>query len=163
MLNVNTSLSLAAWWKFNFNTTAGRMKINTKNNKDVQSTELYTARFNVINQFSLPDNWMAELTAMYQGKQLNGQQTTDPRFTSTAAVQKKIWKNKATVRLLFEDMFYTWIQKGIIVIPGEAYSTREMRSDSRRVGISFHTVSETKRIRARSGRIPIRMNRKKDA
>ncbi len=137
MLNVNTSLSLAGWWKFNFNTTAGRMKINTKNNKDVQSTELYTARFNVINQFSFPDNWLAELTAMYLGKQLNGQQTTDPRFMSTAAIQKKIWKNKATVRLVLDDMFYSWIQKEIIVIPGEAYSTREMRSDSRRVGISF--------------------------
>ncbi|HTE07400.1 MAG TPA: outer membrane beta-barrel protein, partial [Flavitalea sp.] len=97
MLNINASLSFTSWWKFNFNTTAGRMKINTKNNKDVQSTQLYTARFNLINQFSLPDNWLAELTAMYQGKQLNGQQTTDPRFTSTAAVQKKIWKNKATV------------------------------------------------------------------
>ena len=137
MLNINASLSLAGWWKFNLNTTAGRMKINTKNNKDVQSAELYTARFNVINQFSFPDNWMAELTAMYQGKELNGQQTRSPKFMSSAAVQKKFWKNKATLRLLFEDMFYTWIQKEIIVIPGEAYSTREIRSDSRRVGISF--------------------------
>ncbi|HTE08652.1 MAG TPA: outer membrane beta-barrel protein, partial [Flavitalea sp.] len=69
--------------------------------------------------------------------ELNGQQTRSPKFMSSAAVQKKFWKNKATLRLLFEDMFYTWIQKEIIVIPGEAYSTREMRSDSRRVGISF--------------------------
>ncbi len=137
MLNINTSLSLTGWWKFNFNATGGRMKINTKNSEDVQSAELYTVRFNAINQFSLPNNWMTELTARYQGKEINGQQTRSPIFMTTAVVQKKFWKNKATLRLLFEDMLYSWVQKEVMIIPGEVYSTRENRSDSRRIGISF--------------------------
>jgi hypothetical protein len=54
-----------------------------------------------------------------------------------AAIQKKIWKGKGTVKLSIQDMFYTRLNYGIINNLQNATGKYYNRGDTRVLGINF--------------------------
>lgn len=89
------------------------------------------------NQFQINDTWSAELSGNYQTKVYSAQFVLIPVGSVRMGVAKKILKNKATVKLNLNDVFYTNQPGGNI--KGLYNSTANWHSylDSRVMSISF--------------------------
>lgn len=62
---------------------------------------------------------------------------TSGMIRANAGVQKKIWKDKGSIRLSADDIFHSWIyhNKSIALKQAQFFQTSE--SDTQRIGIAF--------------------------
>lgn len=67
-----------------------------------------------VNQFQISDTWSAELAGSYQTSIPTAQFVTTPVGGMRAALAKKLWKKKATIKLSLSDMLYTFQPGGDI-------------------------------------------------
>jgi hypothetical protein len=102
-------------------------------NLDVQATTLLV---NVNNQFSLAHGWSGELSGFYRTKGVEGQVVVYPLGQGTAAISKKIMKDKASLKLAVRDFLYTNKPHGYIDFQ-ETDATFNNRRDSRQVAMTF--------------------------
>ncbi|MHC2992281.1 hypothetical protein OB13_12015, partial [Pontibacter sp. HJ8] len=66
-----------------------------------------TFNLNSNNTIKLPNDWSAELTGVYRGKEVYGFLDVDPVWFVSAGVQKQFWDKKASLKLNVTDAFYT--------------------------------------------------------
>ncbi|HEX2630994.1 MAG TPA: outer membrane beta-barrel protein, partial [Chitinophagaceae bacterium] len=66
------------------------------------------------NQFTISKTWGAELNAGYRSLITNGQFLLKQQWQLSAGVQKKILKNKGSLKFNIRDIFYTRINYGVI-------------------------------------------------
>jgi hypothetical protein len=106
-LTLTQNLTLKKWWELSFNATLYRLhnKVTFDALRQLNLTQA-AARLNVQQRFKLPYSIAAELSAYYNSKRLIGANEM-LRATSQVdiAFQKPFWKNKATVRLAFNDIY----------------------------------------------------------
>ena len=100
---------------------------------DVQATTLLV---NVNNQFNLAHGWAGELSGFYRTKGVEGQVVVYPLGQGTAAISKKIMKDKASLKLAVRDFLYTNHPHGYIDFQ-ETDATFNNRRDSRQVAMTF--------------------------
>ena len=100
---------------------------------DVQATTLLV---NVNNQFNLAHGWAGELSGFYRTKGVEGQVVVYPLGQGTAAISKKILKDKASLKLAVRDFLYTNKPHGYIDFQ-ETDATFNNRRDSRQVAMTF--------------------------
>ncbi len=100
---------------------------------DVSATTLLV---NINNQFSLPGGWGGELSGFYRTKGVEGQVIVDPMGQGSAAISKKIMKDKASLKLAVRDLLYTNQVHGYIDFQ-ETDATFHNRRDSRQVAMTF--------------------------
>jgi len=100
---------------------------------DVQATTLL---LNVNNQFNLAHGWAGELSGFYRTKGVEGQVVVYPLGQGTAAISKKIMKDKASLKLAVRDFLYTNHPHGYIDFQ-ETDATFNNRRDSRQVAMTF--------------------------
>ncbi|PKK34966.1 hypothetical protein BWI96_19235 [Siphonobacter sp. SORGH_AS_0500] len=137
-LNPYLNLNPASWWMSNLSGSLVRLSImNTVLYGEKVDSQLLTGRINLQNQFKITKSWSAELSAMYSGPSINGQVHLKSRYSLNAGVQKKLWKDKASIRVNAEDVFRTWIQRDYIQSLRQADQYHEMRMDTRRIGLAF--------------------------
>lgn len=105
-------------------------------NQRLNNSGFYGAS-NVINQFVLGKNWFAEMIFVGQTTVNSAQFITIPNWRTGVAVQKKFWKNKASVKLNFTDVFYSFRSGGEILALQQAGSTFYSRFDSRTFIVSL--------------------------
>jgi hypothetical protein len=139
MLLLNTGLSVtpATWWNLNTDILLSRMGLNGMAYGEKLNPATYVARINVFNQFQFGKAWSAELSGYYASIDLNGQAFTAGMFRVGGGVQKKIWKDKGSVRLAFEDIFHSWVYKNRSVALKQADFRQTSETDTQRVGVSF--------------------------
>src|ERR1700722_10953455 len=124
------------WWtaivytNVNYNKFTG---ILYGQNIDVSATTLLV---NLNNQFSFQHGWSGELSGFYRTKGVEGQVIVDPLGQGTAAIAKKIMKDKASLKLSVRDFLYTNQTKGYIDFQ-ETDATFHNRRDSRMVAVTF--------------------------
>jgi hypothetical protein len=95
------------------------------------------ATLNVNNQFRLKKGWSAELTGFYTSRsQADIQEIVDPAGQLAVGVAKALWKNKATVKLAFRDVFHTQWMKGNTYFPA-ATEYFKLTRDTRVALLSF--------------------------
>jgi len=118
-LNASLNLSPLKWWGFNFytevvnNTYKGQL---ISSYVDVNSTYFY---FNDVNQFNFSNGWSGELTTFYISPTRDAQFTHRFREQTNLGLQKKILKNKASIKLSARDIFRDNFGAGTITnIPG---------------------------------------------
>ncbi|MBD2754222.1 outer membrane beta-barrel family protein [Spirosoma validum] len=133
----NVSFSPAKWWTVNANVTAARMALNGTVYSEALNPGIYHARVNLLNQFKFNKGWNGELNGFYATKDLAGQRITNPRYRVAAAVQKKVFQDKASIRLTFEDIFHSWQTNDRFVSLKQAESVRTNESDTQRIGLAF--------------------------
>lgn len=90
-----------------------------------------------INQFVLGKGWGAELNASYKSTINNGQFVLKAQWHMGAGVQKKIMKNKGSLKLSIRDAFYTRINYGIIRNLQNGEGKWRNAGDSRVVNLAF--------------------------
>lgn len=137
-LNPYVNLNPAAWWRMNLSGSLVRLSISrTILYGERIDSQLLTGRLNLQNQLKLSKNWSAEAGFSYTGPSINGQIRVESRYRINAGVQKKIWKDKASLRFTAEDLFRTWIQREYTRSLRQASQYRETLMDTRRVALAF--------------------------
>jgi hypothetical protein len=134
--SVSLHLPVTKWWttilyaNVNYNHFSGMLY---GENLDVSAT---TFMGNLNNQFSFGKGWNAELSGWYRSAGIEGQVLIRPMGQASAALVKKILKDKGSVKLGIRDIFYTQQAKGKIDFQ-QTQATFHNTRDSRQVSLTF--------------------------
>lgn len=137
LLNANISWSPVKWWNMNNYIQLSRMGLNGNTDKVPLQTRASVLRYTWNNQFSCKKGWAAEFGAYFASKDLNGQAYTAARIRAQAAIQKKILKEKGSIRLGFDDIFHSWIQRNHSVGLYRSEFNQVFETDTQRLGLAF--------------------------
>ncbi|RFM34122.1 outer membrane beta-barrel protein [Chitinophaga silvisoli] len=137
MFLANVSAHPAKWWSLNGNIMTGRAQLHGKAFTTALNSGIFSVRVRLYNQFDLSHGWSAEASGDYSGVNLNGQDITNPRYIMYAAVQKKLWHNKATLKLNMDDIFHSSGQTGHSEGVKDSYYTHRGIYDSQKVSVAF--------------------------
>jgi hypothetical protein len=113
------------------------MGLNGKAYTENLVTNVYVARINLLNQLRFNKGWSADFGSYYASRDLNGQAVTSGMVRVNAAVQKKIWKDKASIRLALDDIFHSWIYHNQSVGVKQAQYFQTTETDTQRMAIAF--------------------------
>ncbi|TCD00202.1 outer membrane beta-barrel family protein [Pedobacter psychroterrae] len=139
MFITSTGLTLDPfeWWNFNAEIWAARLGLDGTAYGEQLNPKIYAARINVINQLQFGKGWSGEFGGYYASRDLNGQTVTAGMIRTNAGLQKKIWKDKGSIRLNMEDIFHSWKYENRSVSLRRAYYFQTSESDTQRIGLSF--------------------------
>ncbi len=139
MLLLNTGLTfyITRWWNLNSDILLSHIGLNGQAYTEKLNPNAYIARINVINQFPVTKTLNAELNAYFASADLSGQTKTGAMYRVGGGVQKKFWKDKASIRLSFEDLFHSWIYHNRSISLRQASYEQVTTSDTRRFGMAF--------------------------
>ncbi len=137
LLNTGLNVSPAKWWTVNTDILLSYMGLRGMTYSERIDFNTYVARINLLNQWQFGKGWTAEAGAYYASRDLNGQTVTSSMIRANAAIQKKIWKDRGSIRLGMDDIFHSWVyhNKSISLKQAQYFQTGE--SDTRRIGIAF--------------------------
>lgn len=149
-ISVNAVLKPTTWWTIQCYTEV----MNNRFESLIYGQVLDTAGFYIYigpnNQFQINQRWSAELSGNYQSRMPYGQFSLIPVWSARAGVACKILKDKGTVKLNVNDLFYTNQPGG--AIHSLANSTARWLSylDTRVITLSFsYRFSRGESLRAR--------------
>ncbi|SFQ80877.1 TonB-dependent receptor [Hymenobacter arizonensis] len=95
-----------------------------------------TFNLNSNNSIAISKDWSAELTGVYRSGQVIGFQQVKPIYFASAGVQKRLWDNKATLKLSVSDIFATNIIRVSTALTGYTENARTWR-DTRVLTLGF--------------------------
>lgn len=137
LLNTGISLSPAKWWYSNTDVLLSKMGLDGQAYGEKLNPSTYVARINLLNQFQFGKGWSGELGAYYASRDLNGQTFTAGMYRANAGLQKKILKDKGSIRFNMDDIFHSWKYENRSIALKQAYFYQTSESDTRRFGIAF--------------------------
>jgi hypothetical protein len=137
LLNTGISVTPAKWWSLNSDILLSKLGLDGYADGTRINPATYVARINISNQFQFGKKWSAELGGYYASRDLNGQAYTSGMYRVNAGVQKKILKNKGSLRFSVDDAFHSWIyhNNSFNLVQADYFQTSE--SDTQRFGIAF--------------------------
>lgn len=138
-LYTDLTLNSASWWESNIHgelmNIAYKGQINTVYVD--QNKNYFNIRIN--NQFKLSDTWSAELSGSYISSMLRaGQIIAKPIWDVNAGVQKKVMKNKGSIRLSARDIFHSYLQDGTFINIPNVLSNYKNYMDTQVITIGFN-------------------------
>ena len=136
-LNSNFNFKLAKWWQMNINTQVASMKLRSRLYSDNINVNSILGRFNWYNQFTFDKTWSGELSVYYQPNDLQPQRKIGSRYRVNGSVQKRIIKDKGSVRLSFEDLLHTWVSNDNTINLHRSQEYHLGEADTQRIGLSF--------------------------
>jgi iron complex outermembrane recepter protein len=136
-ISVNGSLQILKWWSFQFYAEGTYNDANTT----LYGQRLLNRGFyfivNPVNLFQINKKWSAELAGSYQSRVFSAQFVLIPVGQVRMAVAKKIMKDKGTLKLGLNDMFYTFQPGGDIKGLGASTASWKSFLDSRVATFTF--------------------------
>ncbi len=136
-INATSSLSPTKWWDLNLYSEVVNFVFKGQvhgSALDKSSTYFY---LEAGNQFNLSHGWSAELSGFYIGPRTVGQFDLDAKSQLSAGLQKKVLKNKGSIKLSARDIFLANFSAGSISNVQGVRSTYKNVSDSRVVTLGF--------------------------
>ncbi|WP_317046645.1 outer membrane beta-barrel protein [Mucilaginibacter gotjawali] len=136
-LSVNTNFQPTKWWSVNLyaevykNTYQGAFYTGYLNQSQV------TVSGNGNNQFTLSPTWSAELSGFFDTGGTYGQFVTLPKGMLNAAIQKKIWNNKATIKLTMQNILQSFSPSGTITNIADARASFHNTLDTQVARLAF--------------------------
>lgn len=136
-LALNTTIPVGKWL-----TSSLYTEISNTRYQSILYTEQLNSSGNffyasLTNNFKFNKGWSGELSAFYVSKMTYAQFTLGARGRVNVAVQKKIMKDKASLKLSFNDIFYTMASSGVINNLRLTDATYINYPDSRNVFLTF--------------------------
>jgi hypothetical protein len=135
--STNLNVKPAKWWMLNTNLQVGHVKATGIVYSQKFKSSFYSYRLNILNQLTFKKGWSGELAGYWTGKDLNSQSISKARMRLNSGIQKKIFKDKGSLKITYEDMFHMWITKENSLGIKQATFFHQNEFDSHRVGISF--------------------------
>ena len=117
---VSFPLEVAPWWKMQNNFIGNWFEVNAYFD-DGTPVQLRTNNFRVtvINMFSFPNDWSAELIGFYNSKGLFGTTTFLPFRGVNLGIQKKLPDDTGTLRFGIDDVFNSLYFRGEVNFPDQ--------------------------------------------
>ena len=106
-LTLVVPVDIAKWWKVNTNMTLFYMRYYSPLYGGTLDKSKVTFRGNMNHTFTLSKNWSAELSGIYQSKNVYGVGIFNARSTVDAGIQKQLFDNKLTIKASVTDIFNT--------------------------------------------------------
>lgn len=128
---------ITKWWmSMNFITAYHNQYKGSLGGSDNFDLGMWSFMVNSMNQFTLKKGWSAEITAFYMSKQVYGIFVMKPMSNITFGIQKKVLKNKGTIKVSVADILWKSRFRGSVL-----YENMDIQmnawNDSRVYGISF--------------------------
>lgn len=134
----NLSMSPVKWWNFNFFGRFGNLVNKSTINGVYVDKSIIAATGDLYNQFRFKKGWSAELVFSARSRILSAQNVTKAIYFANTAIQKNIWKDKASLRLTVDDIFHSRrYHDQTTDIPNTAAFHTNIE-DSRRIGLAFN-------------------------
>lgn len=137
LLNTGISFDPIKWWNMNSDILLSRIGLKGAPYGKQLNPETYVARLNLMNRLDFGKGWNAEFGGYYASRDLNGQAFTAGMIRANAGIQKKLLKDKCSIRLNMEDIFHSWNYVNRSIALNQAYYFQTHTSDTQRVGIAF--------------------------
>ncbi|MFN3755035.1 TonB-dependent receptor domain-containing protein [Flavobacterium sp.] len=136
-LNANLQLELNKWWSSNIYNEVTHMRFKSKlYTEDLESSGTFWS-INVNNSFKFQKGWSAELSGNYHTDVVSAQFVILSRSSINIGVQKKILKDKGTIKLSGNDIFYSNLNNGIIRNLQNTEANWRNKLDTRFVALTF--------------------------
>lgn len=150
-LSTNGMVPIKKWWKLQVSAQASYNKFETSIYNQALNNEGTFVVLSPINLFQINKQWSAELRANYQSPIYIAQFVTIPQFLMGAAVAKKIMKDKGSIKLNINDMFYTLRTGGDIKAIENSTANWRSHLDSRVFTLTFtYRFSKGKNLQVRT-------------
>jgi hypothetical protein len=137
MFSQNLSLKPANFWNVNINYTLARFEVDGMADGATGEAKFNASRLNISNQFVMKKDWSCDLSMNYSSGDNFFPVATLGKLQFYISIQKKILKNKGSLRLSLDDMSYGGNTRERITNFQNTYQYREIKYDSRRVGLAL--------------------------
>ncbi|WP_316812163.1 outer membrane beta-barrel family protein [Pedobacter heparinus] len=137
LLNTGVSFDPIKWWNLSSDILLSRIGLKGEAYGKQLNPETYVARLNLMNRLDFGKGWNAEFGGYYASRDLNGQAFTAGMIRANAGIQKKLFKDKCSIRMNMEDIFHSWKYVNRSIALNQAYYFQTHTSDTQRVGIAF--------------------------
>jgi len=135
-LAISAQHAVTKWWTTIFYGNVNYTKFSGFLYGENINVDATTLLLNLNNQFSFSHGWGGELSGFYRTKGVEGQIVIEPLGQASAAVSKKILKDKGSLKLAFRDFLYTNKAHGYLNFQ-QTEATFSNRHDSRQVALTF--------------------------
>ena len=110
-LTLTAPLEIAKWWTLYANGLAYYDRyVGTLENTFLDRGQ-FSYNLTLNNSFTLPHGWSADVSGLYESRQVGGFQLLQERGQVAAGIQKSLWNKQGTLRLNVSDIFYTTPQR----------------------------------------------------
>lgn len=134
---VNLSLKPAKWWSVNIFSDIQQNKYQGALYKGFIDEHARWWYITANNQFTFTNGWSAELSGYYVGSRADAQFDKIATGQLNAGLQKKIWNNKASIKLSARDIFHSFSPAGNITNIPNAKVAFKNYLDSQVVTLGF--------------------------
>jgi len=132
-VSLNANLQPTKWWTFSLYAELDHNNAKGDLNNGVLDEKATWVNTNMNSQFKLGKGWSAELSGFYQSAAAFAQFVKVPLGALNAGIQKKILKEKGTIKLSSRDIFHTIDSSGDI-------------NNIPNTKTSFHNVFDTQQV-----------------
>ncbi len=110
-LTLTAPVELAKWWTLYANGLLYYNRyVGNLENTFLDRGQL-AANLTLNNSFTLPHGWSADVSGVYESRQVGGFQLLQAQGQVAAGIQKSLWNKQGTLRLNVADIFYTTPQR----------------------------------------------------
>ena len=113
-VSVDAAIPFAKWFTANLYVEGAHNRYKSQLYTEVLDVSGYYAFLSLNNQILLGKGWSAELSGVYRTRVYSSQFISGEFWQINTGIQKKLLKDKATLRLSLSDIFFTRVNKGII-------------------------------------------------
>ncbi|MCO6460246.1 MAG: TonB-dependent receptor [Saprospiraceae bacterium] len=114
-LAVSYPAKIADWWSLQTDFTAYYAAYNGKiANTTLSNSGRPTMNINLVNNFNLSKTVSADISGFYQSRELHAFDNINPIWQIAAGLQKKLWNNKATVKLNITDIAFSGRMEAVV-------------------------------------------------
>jgi hypothetical protein len=135
-MSINLNFKVTKWWQMNINMQGASMKLWSDNSEDINVSSLL-GRLSSYNQFTFSKTLSGDLSFNYNPNDLQPQRKALSKYRIEGGLQKKIFKDKGSVRVSFQDITQGWIQRDRSLNLNRTEEYHRGISDTQRAGISF--------------------------
>jgi hypothetical protein len=137
IISINLSFKITKWWQTNINMQGRSLKLwNGLYSENIMVNSIM-GRFASYNQFTFSKTLSGDLSVNYNPNDLEPQREVRSKYRIEGGLQKKIIKDKGSLRLSFQDITRGWVQRDFTTNLNGTEEYHRGISDTRRVGISF--------------------------
>ena len=137
LFSTNINVNPTKWWTLNSDVHLSNIGLNGMAYNQRLNPSSYIARINVNNQFRISKTWSGEAGAYYASQDINSNAFTGAMWRSNIGVQKKVLKDKASIRFSVDDIFHSWVYNNRSVGLNQAQYFERGESDTQRFGLGF--------------------------
>jgi hypothetical protein len=136
-INVDADIPFFKWWSANVYSEVSYSQFESKLYTETLNSSGTFWFFMMNNSFKFKKDWSAELSGTYTTDVVSSQFVLLSRSGINIGLQKKILKNKGSLKLSANDIFYSNLNSGIIKYIRLTDANWRNRADTRFVALTF--------------------------